>query len=129
MSYQVGRFVVKEVLTAGVTGSLSASSSEYDSAGELQDVVLEPKKMAGTIGSIGEFDDSTEQWTAYTERFEYIVEANGIDDSKWVATFLSVISAKTFNLLRSLSHPARPGTKTYAEIVTLLNGHHQNCWS
>lgn len=79
--------------------------------------------MAGVIGSVGPFDESVEQWSSYTERFGYFVEANGIEDGKKVATFLSVMGPKTFNLLRNLVQPATPGSKTYKEIVDMLTGH------
>lgn len=51
--------------------------------------------MAGVIGSIGPFDESIEQWSSYTERFDYFVVANGISDDKIVPTFLSVMGPKT----------------------------------
>lgn len=57
--------------------------------------------MAGLIGCIGPFDESVEQWSAYTERFDYFVLANEIKNEAIVPTFLSVMGVKTFNLLRS----------------------------
>lgn len=79
--------------------------------------------MAGVIGNIGEFDENVEQWSSYTERFEYFLQANAIGDEKIVPTFLSVIGAKTFTLLRSLVQPRKPGEKTYDEIVAVLSAH------
>ena len=79
--------------------------------------------MAGVIGSIGPFDESTEQWSSYTERFGYFVAANEIQDDKLVPIFLSVIGPKTFNLLRSLLQPAKPGNKSFTEIVDTLTKH------
>ncbi|KAL7834774.1 hypothetical protein SRHO_G00290210 [Serrasalmus rhombeus] len=79
--------------------------------------------MAGIVGSIGPFDASVEQWSSYTERFDYFVLANGIEGDKIVPTFLSVMGPKTFNLLRSLVQPAKPGSKTYETIVEILSGH------
>lgn len=79
--------------------------------------------MAGIIGSIGAFDELIEPWTAYTERFGYFVAANSIDEEKTVPTFLSVMGAKTFNLLRSLIQPDKPGDKTYDVIVQTLARH------
>ncbi|KAL6455440.1 hypothetical protein MHYP_G00004880 [Metynnis hypsauchen] len=79
--------------------------------------------MAGYIGHIGPFDENVEQWSSYTERFEYFVEANGIETVKTVSTFLSVMGAKTFTLLRSLVQPAKPGEKSYADIVSTLGSH------
>ncbi|XP_061909872.1 uncharacterized protein K02A2.6-like [Entelurus aequoreus] len=79
--------------------------------------------MAGVIGSIGPFDENVEQWSSYTERFDYFVAANGIDDGKIVPTFLSVIGPKTFTLLRSILQPEKPGSKTYKNIVDILTKH------
>lgn len=79
--------------------------------------------MAGVIGSIGPFDESTEQWSSYTERFGYFVAANGIQDDKLVPIFLSVIGPKTFNLLRSLLQPSKPGNKSFTESVHTLTKH------
>ncbi|KAL7856631.1 hypothetical protein SRHO_G00155300 [Serrasalmus rhombeus] len=72
--------------------------------------------MAGIVGSIGPFDASVEQWSSYTERFDYFVLANGIEGDKIVPTFLSVMG-------RSLVQPAKPGSKTYGTIVEILSGH------
>ncbi|RXN16546.1 putative protein K02A2.6-like protein [Labeo rohita] len=79
--------------------------------------------MASVIGNIGQFDENEEQWSSYTERFEYFLQANAIEDAKIVPTFLSVMGARTFTLLRSLIQPTKPGEKTYAEIVAVLSTH------
>lgn len=73
--------------------------------------------MAGLIGSIGSFDKSTEQWSAYTERFDYFVLANEIKEGAIVPTFLSVMGLKMSNLLRSLTQPDKPGVSSSQEIV------------
>ena len=49
--------------------------------------------------------------------------ANGITDEKLVPTFLSIMGPKTFNLLRDLLQPVKPGSKTYEEIVDILTNH------
>ena len=80
--------------------------------------------MAAMIGHIGQFDENEEQWASYTERFEYFVLANKIKEDVLVPTFLSVMGGKTFNLLRSLVQPEKPGDKSYEEIVTILRNHY-----
>lgn len=79
--------------------------------------------MAGFIGHINPFDESLEQWTTYVERFEFFVTANGIEEEKKLAVFLSVIGASTYGLLRSLVAPEKPGAKTYAQLIEVLKGH------
>lgn len=79
--------------------------------------------MAGIIGNIGPFEETMEQWSSYTERFEYIVQANEIGEGKMVPTFLTVMGPKTFSLLRCLVQPDKPGIKSYASIVATLTAH------
>lgn len=79
--------------------------------------------MAGVIGSVGPFDESMEQWSCYTEPFDYFNTASGIANEKFVHTFLSVISPKTFNLLCNFLKPDKPGSKTYKEIMDTLTKH------
>ncbi len=76
--------------------------------------------MAGVIGSIGPFDESAEQWSSYKECFDYFVMTNEITVEKLMPTFLSVMGPKTFNLLRNLLQPVKPGSKTYKELVDTL---------
>lgn len=80
--------------------------------------------MAALVGTIRPFDENAEQWSSYTERFEYFAIANKIQDNVMVPTFLSVMGGKTFNLLRSLVQPAKPGDKSFQEIATILRNHY-----
>lgn len=80
----------------------------------------EYNENGGTVGNIGPFEENIEQWSSYTERFEYFVLANKIKDELLVPTFLSVIGGKTFNLLVQLVQPDKPGDKSYNEIVAIL---------
>ncbi|KAL6490119.1 hypothetical protein MHYP_G00004680 [Metynnis hypsauchen] len=80
--------------------------------------------MAVLIGAFGAFDESVETWGAYTERFDFFVAANSIKDDVKVATFLSVMGAKVFSLLRSLVQPEKPGNMSYTDIVKVLDSHY-----
>lgn len=80
-------------------------------------------KMATVFGNMCPFDESSEQWSSHTERFEYFVAANSITDDKVVPTFFSVIGPKTFTLLRNLLQPEKPREKTYEQIVNTLKAH------
>lgn len=48
------------------------------------------------------FDESIEQWSSYTEQFEYCVLAYYIDEDKIVPKLFSIMGPKKCNLLRSL---------------------------
>jgi hypothetical protein len=78
--------------------------------------------MATPIGVIGVYEES-EEWVSYSERLEQYFEANDIADGKKVPTLLSVIGAKTYSLLRSLTAPQKPSQKTYAQLVAALKEH------
>ena len=54
-----------------------------------------------TLGTTESFNPSIEDRNAYSERFEQYVIANDIkDEKKIVATFLTTIGSKTYNVLR-----------------------------
>lgn len=43
---------------------------------------IDKQTMSGMVGNIGQFAESIEQWSSYTEQFEYFVDANKIDQDK-----------------------------------------------
>ena len=79
--------------------------------------------MSTFIGNIGEYIPQNESCEMYSERFEQFVLANGIADEKVVPVFLSAVGSKAYNLLRSLTAPDIPATKSFADIKKLLSNH------
>ena len=79
--------------------------------------------MSGIVGNIGQFDGTIEQWSSYSERFEYFVLVNYMVEDNIVLKVFSVMGPKTSNLLVSLLHPDRTGNKAYGDIVEILKGH------
>ena len=81
--------------------------------------------MSSTIGHIGEYEESREEWTQYAERLGHFLAANGIDAAeKKRSVFLSVVGPKTYNLLGSLLAPAKPGEKSYDVLIEKLKDHY-----
>ena len=77
-----------------------------------------------TIGRIQEFDSSKEEWPQYVERLGHFFTANGITTAdKKKAVLLTVIGPTTYQLLRSLMAPDKPGNQSYANIVEVLTKH------
>ena len=76
-----------------------------------------------SIGNVGEYNEVTETWKSYTERVQQFFLSNQVADDRKVPALLAIMGGKTYSLLRNLTIPAEPSTKTYAEIVTLLNDH------
>ena len=71
-----------------------------------------------TLGCLEPYDSTKEDWSAYTERFEQFILANGVEEeNKIVATFLTIVGSKTCNLLRDLMAPEKPSSKKYKELI------------
>ena len=68
------------------------------------------------VGKVDEFDSANEDWEAYMERVELYCDANDVEEDKKVSVLLSLIGAKTYNLLRNLVSPAKPSSKTFDDI-------------
>ena len=77
----------------------------------------------GIIGSLEPFDPEMDNWQAYTERLEQFFTVNSVPDGKKVATLLTVIGKKAYNLLRNLLAPVKPSTKEYDFLVQTVKAH------
>ena len=76
-------------------------------------------------GSIGEYSDSIEDWTAYTERLENYFTANDVEDgSKKRAILLNVCGAATYKLIRSLAAPEKLTDYSYEALKQMVKTHH-----
>lgn len=51
------------------------------------------------VGKIEEFDSANEDWESYIERVELYCTANDVEEEKKVPTLLSLMGAKTYDLL------------------------------
>ena len=81
--------------------------------------------MAATHGTISSFDNSVEDWRSYTERFGHYCEANSITmDAQKRAVLISACGPKTYQLIRNLVSPAKPGEKGFIDIVELVTRHY-----
>ncbi|KAK3759926.1 hypothetical protein RRG08_014163 [Elysia crispata] len=69
------------------------------------------------------YDSNVETFQNYAERLEQYFIANDVAEEKRAATLLSCIGAKTYQLLRSLTSPDLPSTKSYDELKVVLNKH------
>ena len=81
--------------------------------------------MATLYGQVGEFVSEREEWTQYVERVEHFLAANDITDAtRKRSIFLTVMGPREYKLLRSLVAPAKPGDKTFSELVAIMAQHH-----
>ncbi|CAC5392405.1 unnamed protein product [Mytilus coruscus] len=100
-----------------------------------------------TYGKLDSFDES-EDWAQYVERMEHYFNANEIDEEDQKSDiflsnvwniifnaneideedqksdiFLSVCGKNTYKLIRDLLAPAKPGTKSLADLTKLVKDH------
>ena len=75
------------------------------------------------LGNVSEFDASQETWSSYVERFELFCDCNNVETEKKVSTFLTVVGVKTYSLLRNLCTPDKPSSKSFNEIVKIIQDH------
>lgn len=86
--------------------------------------VTERLIVKGTIGTIPEYN-LKEDWENWSERLELYFLANEVDNSKKVAILLTSIGMDGYSLLKDLSTPEKPSSKTYEELVNLMSTHLQ----
>ena len=91
------------------------------------------------LGSLGEYDATTELFASYLERLEQFFVANDVGmvaadaedavkkaaDKKKVAVMISVIGKKPYNTLRDLCSPVSPKDKSFDELCTILKNHYK----
>uniref|UniRef100_A0A5S6QJF2 RNA-directed DNA polymerase n=1 Tax=Trichuris muris TaxID=70415 RepID=A0A5S6QJF2_TRIMR len=77
------------------------------------------------ISHIEEFDISNPAgWEEYAERVEFYLAANAIRDAtRKLAVLCSVCGPKTYSVIKSLTSPEPPASKTFDEVMKLLGEH------
>ena len=76
------------------------------------------------IGAPEQFDERTDDWILYIQRFEHFLSANNVkEDAQKQHLLLAMIGGRTFKLLASLVAPRKPGEVDYAEILRVLEEH------
>ena len=76
------------------------------------------------IGQPGIFNPDNETWVQYSERVAYFFQANWVAEKRKKAMLLSLMGPTAHKLLRSLIAPLKPDDKSYAELVSVMEKHH-----
>ena len=80
--------------------------------------------MAASLGHIGSFNSTVEDWTGYTERIGHYFLANGITDAtKKRSILLTACGPTTYQLIKDLLSPVNPTEKSFDELVELVKEH------
>ena len=80
--------------------------------------------MISRVGTLDEFDLSSETATNYVERAQIYSEANDIAEAKKVSTLLSAIGKKTFAVLCDLVSPDNSKDNSLDQLVEVLKQHY-----
>ena len=78
-----------------------------------------------TNGTVTQYVPGKEEWTAYVERLDFYFLANDIAaEAKKRAILLNACGPSTYKLIRILLPADELAAKTYAELVTLVQGYY-----
>lgn len=75
------------------------------------------------FGKIEPYDVFAGQWSSYVRRVEQFIFLNDIKDTHKVATLLTLVGDRTYNLMCDLCAPNNPEDKTFTELVDILKNH------
>lgn len=75
------------------------------------------------IGSLAEFNPENKKIGTYLECVQLFFDANGMEDDKQVAVFLTVIGTKTYALLSGLLAPTKPREKSFSDLAQTVRYH------
>jgi hypothetical protein len=78
-----------------------------------------------SFGKIGDFDTNAGNWGLYVERLEMYFKVNKVEEELWLPTLITAIGDEAYELLSSLTSPAKPAELTYDAAVTILRNHLQ----
>ena len=83
--------------------------------------------MASLVGSTLPFNSQEQSWEEYCEVLQHFFDANKIEEpERKRAILLSSVGSQTYSLIRNLLSPAKPGDKSYDDLVNLLKEHLPN---
>ena len=76
------------------------------------------------VGQVGEYVEGKEDIASYIERVELYFAANYVEEDHEVSTFLSLIGADAYGVLRNLLAPDRPKDKSFAVLKEIVTAHY-----
>lgn len=98
------------------------SNSEDDSKSNKSQGEPVAVKVMALAGNIDPFIPGS-NFESYEDRMEQYFVANDVKDEKKTSMFITLSGEAMYDILKSLTHPVKPSTKSYAEIIALLRNH------
>ncbi|KAM3955701.1 uncharacterized protein ACR2FA_010382 [Aphomia sociella] len=78
-----------------------------------------------SIGKISEFDVDVDNWRLYVERLEQYFVVNKISEELKVPTLVTVMGARSYELLVNLCTQDKPTSKKFKELTDIMEAHLQ----
>ena len=73
------------------------------------------------VGHIGDFVESQESWSQYSERLEQFFLANSIPDDKKASVLLATIGPTAFRTLGNIVSPKKPSEERYERLISVMS--------
>ena len=83
------------------------------------------RETMSIIGNVGPYVDSEEDFESYCSRVKLFFDAHSVKAGKKACTFLTVVGARIFSLVKDLVAPKNPAECTYEELVTALKSYYR----
>lgn len=80
-------------------------------------------QVMDTIGTLPEFNPE-EDWKVYKSRVQMYSLANNVEELRKVPVLLTTIGEKSLKLLHDFCDPSDPTSKSFDELITILDGHY-----
>ncbi|XP_055901962.1 uncharacterized protein K02A2.6-like [Eupeodes corollae] len=79
-----------------------------------------------------QFNPATDEWAIYKEKLAHLFNITKVRPEEKVSVLITVLSPQAYKLLRNLTTPDKPETKTFKELCVILDQHYvpsQNRWN
>ncbi|GBN38058.1 hypothetical protein AVEN_196049-1 [Araneus ventricosus] len=70
--------------------------------------------------SLEVFNEEVETFASYLDRLKMFFTTNNVPSDKKVPTMITLLSAKTYALLKNLLEPEKPKDKSFRELTAIL---------
>ena len=81
--------------------------------------------MSAKFGRAREFDPTSEDSESYAEQMKHYLFANDVKEAKKVPVLLSTCGTATYSLIKCLCSPDSPDSKSFEDIVKLVQDHYK----
>lgn len=79
--------------------------------------------MSSLIGTIGPYDEATEEFESYMERMQHLFMINVVEERMKVSLFITLAGPNVYQIVKNLVAPKKPSEYSFEEITNKLLQH------